>query len=426
MDLSNFVRIEIPFISKNFFVEGGYKYKGIAHYVIRRNDKRIVFETVRLNEDQEIYGAANYSDKYLSKSYISSKTNKILKDTRLKMFDTFEWSYSKDGVCPKKPSTKFKGVISDLNSLIFKNGLTIKSVVGYITGSNPGGGLRKPSADEISAFWFDHDPIEIIYGENVLKKHTDHLQWKIFSSISNISNKEKRNNGTFNTLDWEEFESIEKIEVKFLFENNYKIIPWKKALFEEDYVDFTEGIASQNRKHFNDNYINWDILLFDDEYWKIDEFYRIKKHIDKGDQKGLKEELRGIWTKKVNDDIEKNLYKSDFVKDRKVFQRCHIVENKDSKILMDSKVDWKQKEEFINRILDENNYILLDCNLHFYWDKEKGIEINSQGEIKNLSLNDEEFNDLVGGNRKINIVYPDVLNDRRIELLEFRNKLKNW
>ncbi len=422
MKLNNFIRIEIPFISKGLFDKKfsnkykGYEYKGTAHYVINKEDKRIVFETAKLDENQIILGAANYRDGHLSKSYISSKINWPLKKTRLEMFGNFNWSYEENGICHDKPTTKFKGNISELNNLIISNGITIKTVVGYISGSNAGGGLAKPESDEIGAIW-NEDPLKDIYKQDLIEGVKF---WKIFSSITAISNKESNNTKFIKNFTWDKLFEIEKVGIEWLFENDYKIIPWGKTMFEEDYVEFKRGIASQNRNFFIEKYDDWDYLLFNERYWKSNEMDRLKEHIEKVNWKRLSNELRAIWTRKVNNNISANSYIGDFIKNKNRFKKCHIIENKEAKMLFDNSIIWEEKEKFIKSLLNENNYVLLEGDLHDHWDNTKSISINSNGEIENNSLSQEDFNDLVGSNSNIYKIYPNVNNKIRKKFIEYR------
>ncbi len=421
MELNNYIRIEIPFISKGLSPDSkGYKYKGVAHYLIRKKDKRIVFETMKLDEEQEIIGASNYIDGKMSDYYINSIINKPLKDTRLEMFDWLTKRTASGKGRSNKIHTKYKGKISKLNDLILSKGFTIKSVVGYISGSNAGGGLSNPKADEIGAYWVNEDPIRDIYGQNL---KTENNFWKIFSSITAISNKDRNNTKFKKNLTWEKLFDIEKVSIKYLFENDYKIVPWgkKSEFFEEDYVDFKRGIASQNREYFIEEYCDWDILLFDKKYRDRDAIERIKEKVENVDWDGLKNELRAIWTLRVNKNIKTNLFTGDFVKDKIRFKRCHIIENKEAKeVLFDESIIWEDKVPFIESLIDENNYLLLDGNLHDYWDNTDSILINSNGQIINNGLNEKEFLDLVGDNNNIYNIYPNVNNGKRQEFLEYR------
>lgn len=415
MEIKNFFKLEFTVFSKNYQEDDSKKYKGKALYIIRKEDKKIVFRTLKLDEDQTIIESANYEDKHQSNSYISAQNLASLKEYRLEAFDCI----AKDRGS-KKPLVSFKGDIKYLNDLILKAKATPKDVVGFLSGSNAAGELKKSKAAELIAKFDDNELVELFGKENFIT--TDNLSWRIIGLLDNCS--EMQRNASFtNEVTWEDLEGIEAVTFKEIFGWGWKVVPWSKTLFEEDYVNFDEAIASQNIDLFNDGYDRVDAMLFDEEYFEQGLYDKIFDAIDKSNRNALRNILRATWAVNVNKDIEAKKYNTDFVKGLSRFERCHIVEQHDAiSKLMDNSIDKDLKIEYLDKLLNKENYLLLEQTLHDYWDKSKCLIINRYGDIINNGLPLKDFEKIVGKYKNIYSIYEDSMSGDRESLFSFRGE----
>ena len=95
--LNNLYKIKLPFISKNFTNEKSDSYKGFAYFIFQQNDKeefnnKLIYNTAYITEINR--GASNYKDLHLSSNYLTSKP--LLKEYRLKSFESSEWLYKEN------------------------------------------------------------------------------------------------------------------------------------------------------------------------------------------------------------------------------------------------------------------------------------------------------------------------------------------
>ncbi len=411
--MNNYYVVKIPLINKNYFdfeinKKGKYKYRGTAYLIIEKGTGNVSFNTLLLDEDQDIYGAddGKYGDDY------SIKRNEELFKYRQSSFD-----YSIPLGRSKKVS-KFKHEISDLNRMILKHKLTIKSVDGFISGSNPSGGLKKPQGDPVRMFYGENDPLATIFNIESIKN----IQWKFFSLLSNVAGKFNNSNFPFEiTMDF--INGLEEKGIEYIFnELDWKFIPYKEASSEEMYVDFKEAFKSQNAELFDIEKEDIATCATSNEYFKGMEYTNyILNLCDRGDKRKLSREVRSIWRRIVDFDIDMNEYEKDFVKGISIFERAHIIENRTAaEILLDPWLDVEEKKSYLKELFNSNNYILLTNDIHNAWDNKK-ISIEANGEIVNVSMNDDEFEILTRDHKNIFNIYPNVLNGERKRLLEERD-----
>ncbi len=420
--LNNYYKVKIPVVSKGYFdfKEKGkisYKYSGIVYILIEKETNCISYTTLLLN-DEEIIGANNYRNGYQSNDYLGSK--KIIKKYRLDVFDKNDIDGYKGISCKNKGKSKFVGNIDDLNNRILENKLTAKDVDAFITGSNSSGGLKKPSADPIDAYYENDDLFSKVFKGNVIEGKK---KWKIFSLLSNLTCVQ-RNSVFPDKVTRDYLNKVEKKDVSYLFELEWKVVPWSLKGEEDLYVDFKRAFASQNKNKFIDKEKDTELLCLSEQNWReADHIQYIMKIIDNGDRKFVTKQLRGNWRRVIDESISNNKFKSDFVNDYSIYDRAHILENRDAiKYILSEEISKYEKEEFLKELFDEDNFILLDKNTHKAWDEDK-IFIDEKGYIKNISLDNSEFKRMFSdSNNNIFNVYPNVLDGRRSLLLNKRNK----
>lgn len=415
MDLNNFLRFELPVYSKNYFSdkEDVKKYKGTAHYIIRKEDKKIVFRTFEFDTNQTIIESSNYVDGHQSDSYITAWNLNELKKYRLECFD---WKTERTD--SRKKLTEFKGDINYLNELIIKSKATPKDVVGFISGSNAGGELKKPKAAEMIVK-FEKDCLVDYFGSNSLINPIDNT-WILLGLLDN-NTAIIRNSSFTDGVSWDDIHSIEKVCFCEVLNWDWKVVPWSKTTFEEDHVKLTEAIAASNRDLFIDEYEHSDVLMFDEDFFKGDIIQKIRHAVDTSNRKALTKLLRSKWTLNVNEDINEKHYSKDFVKGINRYKRCHIVEQHDAVTqLLNVDVNWESKKEYLEMVLNKNNYLLLENTLHDYWDNSGMIIINHYGDIINNGLPEEDFDQIVGENKNVYSKFENVMNEERKILLEYR------
>lgn len=410
---SNLYKIELPFISKNYYKSNGDSYRGIAYYIFKANNNKLIYNTGQLIEINR--GAANYADFYQSSSYMTS--HKILKKYREKAFKTFDWKYEKKGVCQKKERSKFIGNLKYLNKLFITEKATLKTIDAFISGSNPSGGLKKPL----------NDPIRLEMKLPTIDKSTE--KWMIFSMLSNLEH--KSNNNNFFTL-----EQIQKIKTipfeQFLNKKDIKVIPYGMKGFDIKYPKIKQTFISQNiNKIFGNDYseafekANLYVI-------PLVELDNIRKNIDIPEQililknkfkeeKIIKDKVRQVWGVNVRKDTSQLNYKKDFVRGLSSYDRAHIVGQKTILNKINKQRDKKEKNKHLIKVLiSKENYILLPKDIHKYWDDDK-ITITKFGNIKNKSLEIYEFNKIISNGNNIYEVYNNVLTSERVNLLKMRN-----
>lgn len=416
MNTENFLKLELKIFSKAYDKENSKKYKGTAYYIIRKEDKKIVFRTLKLDEDQTIIEASNNIDGSQSEHYLKSERLKELKKYRL---DSFAWINPIDKT--PKVLTEFKGDIKYLNNLIIKSKATTKQVIGFLSGSHSSGELAQPQKGEAIVKFEDESLIKY-FGEKSFEE-TENLSWKILPLLDNSDAISRFNTTISSEITWDDIDKIETISFEKVFAFNWKVIPWAKTLFEEDYVDFEKAVVSHNFKFFKEDFEKVDALLFDKDYFNKDLYGKIFNAIDKSNRNALKEILRATWTINVNKNIEDSKYNKDFVKGLSRFQRCHIIEQHDAiDKLMDLSIDQDDKIDYLNKLLHKENYLLLEATLHGYWDNSKSIIINTYGDIINNGLKEEEFETIVGKNKNIYSIYENSMSGERAMLFEYRGE----
>ncbi len=414
---NNYFKIIIPCVSKNYFNfegEKNNKYKGKAILVIEKNTNngknKLVFNTLLLDENQEIWGADNgrFGEKYPIKKY------KELFDFRQR---SFNYSLPKGR---KKNKSKFQSSIKELNNLILKNKLTIKEVDAFISGSNSSGGLKNPNADPIrmvasynDSFFNDFNDFEI--------KDKMNNEWKIFSLISNID-KISWNKIFPDDIDISYINDLEEREMNGIFNLDWSVIPWGLKHSIEDYVKFKSAFISQNFENFVNLNKNNDLLFLPEKYWNKNNRPSdlLINLLNSNSRNYVKNKLRSHWSRIINESIETNKYNTDFVKKISKFDRAHIIDNDFVvNFLLNESNSFFDKEEIIQFLFNKNNYVLLDKTLHTYWD-DGDIEISENGEIINLKLSESEFHGATNGKTNIYMVYENVINNERSLLLNKR------
>ncbi|BDV02401.1 MAG: hypothetical protein HPAVJP_2900 [Candidatus Hepatoplasma vulgare] len=381
-----------------------YFYSGKGIMIFKKSDHSLVFNTMLLNDEKQIIGSS--SNRYGEHFFLKKpKYLKLLK-YRNKNFD------KTNNKNMKKEEVKFKGNIEELNKNIIDFKLTIKDVDAFITGSHSSGGLSNPNSDPIRLILnsIEIKELQKIYEQDGINNN---YEFKFFSLISNSKN--KNNNNIFNTnlindIKEENILCLLK-ENKMKIKKKYKIN--KKE--EKEWREIKNAFASQNYEIFKNNKF-LDLLIVPDKFI-FNEKEKIIKKIKTEKEKINKTDLRYIWSKIIENDRKNKKYTKDFVNSFSNFERAHIIENKEFlKILMNT--DEKYLDENLNYFFSNNNYLLLDCNVHSLWDKGK-IAINENGDIINISLLQEEFDELVK-NKKIDLIYDNVLNNERKKFLNFR------
>ncbi len=409
--LNKFYKIIIPIISKNYFNEKtGIKYKGKAYLIIEKSTNKLVFNTLLLDEQQEIWGknGGRYGKEYGIKKY---------KD----LFELREKSFSnKQSNSKIKFSSKFNCSIKKLNELILKNKLTIKSVDAFISGSNSSGGLKNPNADPIRIYYDNKEDLI----SNIYNKNNDKKEWKIFSLISNIDKKTK-NEYLSEDLTMEILNEIEEKNIEYIFSEhiNWNVIPYGMSKNEDIYLEFKRAFASNNIENIdNKNYS--ELLLLSEEEWKTrNPKEYIMSILDKENRDFISKQLRGNWYRIVNYDIKKNKYNKDFVDSLPHPYKEHILENKFVKNkILNSTIKKSEKENLLDKLFNKNNYILLTPTTHRYWDNDE-IIIDKNGNIKNKKLDKNEFEKIFNKNKNIYSIYENTINEERKMLLKLRENI---
>lgn len=420
----NFFKITFPFISKNYNADSEIKkkYRGDIYLIfdIFEDRPRIVFDTLQF-ADEEIIEVCNSKNYEFAKSYMTGKGASELRDLRKEAFPDSDYIPNQGG---KKELSRLRISVRKVNEKILEVGSTIKTAISFISGSNAGGGLSKPSSDEIRIYYKGNDPIFNYYKKH-LKETKENIEWMIGSLLStNNLHLSSSNNSFFKGLKIDDILSIREITFREFMDLKLEVIPWGKTLFKEDYVPMIEAIASQNRNLFTNQYEFGNPLLFDKTYVEVDAIEKIRILVEEGNKKAVSKELRYTWRNIVNKDIDKHKYNKDFVKGISRMQRCHIIENHEAlNMLMDLRIDWEEKEEYLKLLFNPNNYLLLEPTIHNYWDVTRKIAIETNGEIINLGLPEHEFNSIVSDHPSIlNIYGDDVLTRERIRLLEIRTE----
>lgn len=414
---NNYYKIVMPLISKNYFTEkNNYKYKGKAYLIFEKGTNNKVLDTLILDEDQQIHGAADgvYGSKY------NLKNNNFLFEYRCANFETREKRGGKKEVVP------FLGNIKELNNHILKYKLTIKNVASFITGSHSSGGLKNPDADPVRIHFENKDPIQEMFKKNIKINFLKNINisWKFFSLISNVAGK-FTNHSFPDDLSIEYLESLEERKVEELFGlENLMFIPYSKSSYEYAKIPFKEAFVAQNYEIFIDptKEKNSVSALSDYEWKNNNSIEYILNCIDKNDRRYLSRELRSTWRRIVDDDMKENNFKSDFVKGIPAFQRAHIIENANSVgILLNENTSIRDKKEYLSKLFNPNNYILLPNDIHSMWDS-KLISISNNGNIINKNLSNDEFDRLNLENWNIYSIYENTINDDRSKLLNQREK----
>ncbi len=415
---NNYFKIKIPLINKNYFAyeqgdKGKYKYHGIAYILIEKATGNIAYNTLILNESQTIYGADD--GKYGNDYGIKKKSPELFEYRKTSFNHSIPEGRSKN-------VSKFKHEVSELNELILKHRLTIKDVDAFISGSNPSGGLKKPDADPVRIYFGKEDPLLELF--NV---EATNVQWKFFSLISNL--KGKFNNANFNDEVTQLYlESIEEKPISYIFDElDWKFIPYKEAGYEDLYVDFKDAFKAQNAELFDITKEDISLSATSDNFFNsMNYIEHIINLSNRGDKRFLNKEVRSIWRRIVDQDINSNKYDKDFVKGLSLYDRAHIIENRSaSNILLNSTIDIDYKKDFLKELFNPNNYILLTKDIHTYWDQNL-IAIEESGEIINISLSDEEFNQLTREHTNIFSIYNNVLNSERKRLIEERDLYNSY
>ena len=409
---SKYVKVVIPTISKNYFNKkkgkGNYdKYKGKAYIIIDNKLKRIVFNTLLLDEEQTIIGAADgkYGEEYKFKK--GKKYNELFK-YRQNSFKKLPPINQKE-----KSRTEFMGEIKEFNKLILKYKLTIKDVDGFISGSNPTGGLTQTNSDPVRIYYKNDDLIKNKYSDNINEKKWEKIDWKAFSLISNISNR----NSSFKkdiSLEYLENLEVESIE-RFLERDDWFVYPYGKKNNNNFKVPFKESFLYINHYRFKKLPISNQWLAFlEDKKWNArkpkDDFVYIIDCIE-DETCSLIDQLRTIWTRRVNRNINSNKFKNDFISGFPFFERAHIIENGYAKNnLVSKKISDEKKYHILKDLFNENNYLLLKSDIHDAWDR-GNIYIDGNGQIMNINLTQKDFEILISeDNDNIYKTYPNSKN----------------
>ena len=414
--LNNYYKVVIPIINQGHFkfTEGkkaSYKYKGNAYILIEKESKCIAFTTLLL-DNGDIWGAddGKYGNDYVIKTYYPNLFNIRKK--------AFNYSLSSGR---NKNSSKLRISNEKFNELILENKLTIKSVDGFITGSNSSGGLKKPSADPIRILYEGEDLISNMFDNNI---KTNVKTWKIFSLLSNLTC--VNNNSSFPdevTIDY--LNKVEEKDISYLFELDWEVVPYGLKDDETLYVDFKKAFGSQNIENFIDPINDSELLVLSEKNWReANHIQYIMNIINNGNKKFVSKQLRGNWRRVIDSSIKKYKFEKDFVNGFSSYDRAHILENKKGVSFLLSESNGKyEKEELLEDLFCEDNFILLDKNIHSYWDDEK-IFISDDGKIKNISLDEQEFEKIIASSNDITSIYPNILSYKRSYLLNKRNKQK--
>ncbi len=416
--LSKYYKIELPLHNKDYFTYktgelGKYKYKGTAFLIFEKETNKLLFNTLLLDENQDIFGAdaGRYGKDYRIKKFPS-------------LFKYREENFNHSIKKGWKNSSIFKGKIKDLNNLIINHKLTIKDVDSFISGSHSSGGLNDPGNDPVRLYYEEHDPIKEIFGTNLFNEKNE---WNIFSILSNL--KEKSKNTSF--TDKINLDYLNKIKTKdiktFLTKTNIKFVPYKKTYHKEFHIPLLEAFASQNYEKFIDPIkANAGVNARPNESYKTidkDQVGYILKVAETRNKKYLSNQLRGIWIRNIEKDIELKNYKKDFITGTTKVERAHIIENKyGASYLISNDIDIEDKRKLADKILNKNNYLLLTRSAHNSWDAGE-IVIEDKGTILNTSLEERDYEVILGNEKDILSIYSDILNEDRQCLLKERIKI---
>jgi len=412
--INNYYKIVIPLINKTYFKFNenkkgtSYKYSGNAYILIEKETNCIAFNTLLL-DDGEVWGA---DDGRYGKDY-GIKRLPDLFEIRKKSFNT---STKKTG---NKTSSKLRISNEELNKQILKNKLTIKSVDGFITGSNASGGLEKPSNDPVTIHYKNEDLIEKIFNGDVINGNKT---WKIFSLFSNLTCV-LRNNVFPDEVTIDYLNKIEEKNIEYIFDLDWEVVPYGLRDEEDSYVEFKKAFVSQNIENFKDKLKVPELLTLSSKNWRnADHVEIIMKMVDDGNRKFLAKQLRGNWRKIIDEAISKYKFEKDFVKGFSIYDKAHILENADVvKYILSNEIEKHNKEKLLKDLFDKDNFILLDKNTHKLWD-DGLIKIDNQGNIINISLEKMEFDIMFKDSRDIFHIYPNILNGNRSYLINKRNE----
>ncbi len=377
----NNIRISIPFHSKDS--AKNYKFSGIAHYIFCQETERIVFNTIELKE--ATLGASNLKNAAGGEFFYWEKVPKR-KKFRMSLFD----SHDK----PKSPSELHLPI-----DIVAKEiwGLTVKNGVSLFIGANAAGEIKRPESSNIIA------DINVKGLENPY----------IFGLLSNISAQNQ-----FHSL--EEVLNIDEVSVEqFIFDyakdTKYKPRVYvKKETAFEYVIESTFSIIYVNQNY--DRYSNEYVIKYplNTEYVAeiVENKLPILDIIEKQmniDMKIAKSSTRNVWNNNVTKTIKKDKFVSDFVHDRESYHRAHIIEN--------NLLAKNSTSEEILKLINPENFLLLELYIHKYWDDGK-IKIDPvSGDIINVSLSEKEFAHTKGN---IYSIYPNSKTEIRISLLKER------
>lgn len=383
------------------------RYKGSMYVVFDKTTNYMVYNTIILDENQEMWGVASDNDKDLS-YFLNKSEYKELKNYK-NMCLPLKGEYNKE-----KPKVKFVCSLSEMNNMIIRNKLTAKNFHGFMCDTKPSGGLDTPQRDPLDVI-IEND-LECVYGDDIL---SGEKKMKITSLISNIT-KKHRNQRFKNNLSIEDLESIEEMKLAEFIEmrdsdGNYVFEVNTSSKIK---LPFKYALPPQNKNLFMDSG-KYSSHLADPEFIKgpTDPISNLVKTINKRNYDLLKSELRSYWESNVEQDKEDKSFMKDFLLGQDSFQRAHIIENAVSarKLLHDD-LSLDEKKNIIDDLISKENYVLLRSDIHNDWDKNK-IWIDENGTIHNEMLSQDRFDEITRLHSNIFDIYSNARTKKRIELL---------
>ncbi len=366
----NMKRVSIPIIRKNFNKTNAARFKGIIEII--SNEKGIIF-------DWKINLSYVKMDLYSTPSWFKNN-NKNFERRK----DFLSYLNLEQEPRPKKSAHKPRELneeeLKSLNDFLndrSKYSSTIKNLVAFFKGNNPGGEAKNPNSAEMiidsNGAFNSFENFVILFDDLMIKKNHRDSEKNLFDLYSLSADQ----------INLEEFSRL----------NEYLYKAFEYMQTEKDPVDFE--VYLQNIK---------------DYYLKFNNF------VDKATKIVNKARLR------YSQNIDKYVIELPFgLKEKAQFQKAHIIDVHKIKVkIVDALMKDKGYEKMIKMIEDPYNFIPLIESIHRQFDQ-NNISYDLNGEMFALNDKGQNFIDKYADD-KFKHIDEFFWTKQRQEYIEERNK----